>query len=302
LTTTGSFTLGATFPRQILAHSQTLAIESPAGSIVGTLNGPGKLGDAFCSTMAEPDSPNVVALATFPYEVMITTEDGRQYRDRGTADQEASASGGAFFVAYDNFVSDLERPEAVDEDDDGVNDGLDNCLGTANSDQGDQDGDAEGDACDSDVDGDGVDNSADNCPLVANLGQADFDSNGIGDACDPTFSSSGTVSGSGVIVVGGQSLAFSVNVRSLGGTVTGGCSIASRSVTIKCVTLTDFRRSAGKALVTGRATFNGRPTPITLTIDDKANPNGAGKDSFVADTGTNSYGGTVTVGNVQVGS
>jgi MYXO-CTERM domain-containing protein len=69
--------------------------------------------------------------------------------------------------------------ELVDDDADGVDDALDNCLGVANPDQANSDGDASvapphplGDACD-------------NCPCVANGSQYDQDGNGIGNACDP---------------------------------------------------------------------------------------------------------------------
>jgi len=57
-----------------------------------------------------------------------------------------------------------------DRDGDGIVNGVDNCLLTANPLQEDADTDAVGDACD-------------NCPLVANPGQEDSDFNGVGDAC-----------------------------------------------------------------------------------------------------------------------
>ena len=60
----------------------------------------------------------------------------------------------------------------LEEDEDGVCDLMDNCLGTFNPDQADADGDGHGDACD-------------NCPARGNRGQEDEDGDGVGDACDP---------------------------------------------------------------------------------------------------------------------
>src|SRR5690348_955014 len=60
----------------------------------------------------------------------------------------------------------------VDLDGDGIDDGVDNCLGIANPTQSDVDGDQIGDACDI-------------CPLVFDGAQVDTDLDGIGDVCDP---------------------------------------------------------------------------------------------------------------------
>ena len=72
----------------------------------------------------------------------------------------------------------------ADLDGDSVTNLVDNCPSVANTTQGNVDGDGAGDACDDDLDGDGTDNGPDNCPLIANGGQEDADDDGIGDACE----------------------------------------------------------------------------------------------------------------------
>ncbi|THB70239.1 MAG: hypothetical protein D6B28_09695, partial [Gammaproteobacteria bacterium] len=84
-----------------------------------------------------------------------------------------------------------------DQDNDGIEDGNDNCILVANSNQLDSDGDLVGDACDvcpndatdscnedKDADNDGIEDDLDNCPAVKNADQLDSDGDSVGDACD----------------------------------------------------------------------------------------------------------------------
>lgn len=82
----------------------------------------------------------------------------------------------------------------TDDDGDGINDCLDNCLTTSNPTQDNADGDGIGDACDNCVtvangnqvnsDADTYGDACDNCPTVTNETQADADGDNAGDACD----------------------------------------------------------------------------------------------------------------------
>jgi len=109
----------------------------------------------------------------------------------------------------------IDDPYYLDEDSDGVIDGIDNCENMYNPDQEDADSDLVGDSCDncivqynpfqedddsdgsgdscdvcpgfddsSDYDDDLVPDSCDNCPYRYNPSQADSNFDGIGDACD----------------------------------------------------------------------------------------------------------------------
>ncbi len=77
---------------------------------------------------------------------------------------------------------------AIDQDGDGVDDNLDNCILTANAGQQDTDGDGFGNACDADFNGNGIVDPADFSVIKAALGtpspDQDLNSNGIVDPAD----------------------------------------------------------------------------------------------------------------------
>lgn len=123
----------------------------------------------------------------------------------------------------------------VDDDSDGIENAVDNCIAVVNPDQADSDADRMGDACDNcvlegnflqldrDVDGvgdtcdncldltnsdqansdtDRRGNVCDNCPTVANMSQIDSDGDGIGDACEGLPLDAGQVDGGTLIDAG----------------------------------------------------------------------------------------------------
>ena len=123
----------------------------------------------------------------------VTTDPGDQYLNDIQGNQIAyvdQRSGNE-----DIYVATLEFA-CIDEDDDGVCDFEDNCLGVSNPDQSDLDNDGQGDSCDLDPDGDGISSFFDNCRLVANADQRDTDHDGLGNICDPDFDNNRIVNAS----------------------------------------------------------------------------------------------------------
>jgi MYXO-CTERM domain-containing protein len=141
------------------------------------------------------------------------------FGDCGTPEQSGGGGGGGGSVLVNNTDLGDTYQFADDYDDDGVEDGTDNCprvsnieqadgdgdevgdacdncLGAANPDQSDIDGNGEGDVCDDDRDGDGVADASDNCvsipnPVGTSGDQADLDADGEGDACDDDIDGDG---------------------------------------------------------------------------------------------------------------
>lgn len=84
--------------------------------------------------------------------------------------------GGIFMIRWKNFfagiflilvlsISGAGWSQAVDDDGDGIINGMDNCITTPNASQTDTDADELGNACDTDDDGDGFPDSQDPYPL-----------------------------------------------------------------------------------------------------------------------------------------
>ncbi len=78
-------------------------------------------------------------------------------------------------IGLSEYIARPVRQEDIDLDDDGVADGIDNCLDDYNPDQADNDGDGIGDACD----GCPTDNSK-TLPGICGCGNTDTDSDGDG--------------------------------------------------------------------------------------------------------------------------
>ncbi len=158
-----------------LAATPLLAQAPPSGECTGDSN------DPACGA---PEQTGGGGCGCGGGSILIAfTDQGDSYQYADDFDDDGVEDG------QDNCPFDF-NPDQADGDGDGFGDACDFCPSTAALEvdgvaiQRDTDADGEGDECDADADGDGVDNTADNCPSVINPGQADTDGDGDGDACD----------------------------------------------------------------------------------------------------------------------
>ncbi|WP_437669507.1 DNRLRE domain-containing protein [Sorangium sp. So ce131] len=114
-------------------------------------------------------SAAAVDLVDGPLPVVCVPPPGSVFTTGGTTVvcSAADAQGNAATASFD-----VEVYAFVDDDGDGLSEGVDNCPAAANASQADVDADGVGDACD-------------NCAIDANPDQGDIDGNGVGNACDP---------------------------------------------------------------------------------------------------------------------
>ena len=143
------------------------------------------------TTFADPDGDQIQSACDNCPAVFNTTQADDDSDGVGTACDNCPAVANANQANLDGDnlgdVCDLDRdgdglsndselqngsdPDNGDTDNDGSNDGTDNCRLVSNASQADVDGDGPGDACD-------------NCPTIANPLQLDRDRDGLGDDCD----------------------------------------------------------------------------------------------------------------------
>jgi hypothetical protein len=148
---------------------------------------PGMTGD-FCSVSCESD-------ADCPSSFSCNATFGQCFPEDGVCEivMPTDEDNDGIDDSEDNCLG-LANPSQADQDEDGYGDACDVCPNDADPDQADSDEDGIGDACDycpelisenTDSDFDGYGDECDNCPSVSNPDQADENGDGYGDLCQP---------------------------------------------------------------------------------------------------------------------
>ena len=123
--------------------------------------------------------------------LLENTDEGPTYQYADDYDEDGFEDG------YDNCPF-TQNKSQLDSDGDTVGDACDNCSDKPNKDQKDSEADGQGDVCDDDADNDGVKDKnllpgekMDNCPINSNADQNNMDGDPMGDACDDDIDGDG---------------------------------------------------------------------------------------------------------------
>ncbi|MBT8318238.1 MAG: T9SS type A sorting domain-containing protein [Lutibacter sp.] len=154
----------------------TLTLISPKGTSVILVASRTDDGDNYTSTTFDSDAENQISDGTAPYSGVFLPQGNLAIfngeESFGDWTLKVVDSGPADVGQIDNWsieICGVVLPS--DNDNDGIDNAIDNCIDTPNADQADSDGDGIGDVCDTtpngDDDNDGVDNLIDLCPNSA---------------------------------------------------------------------------------------------------------------------------------------
>ncbi|WP_456378932.1 reprolysin-like metallopeptidase, partial [Lutibacter sp.] len=150
-----------------------LTLISPSGTPVVLVASRDDDGNNYTNTVFDSDGVNSISSGSAPYTgVFLPQENLANFNNEesfGDWTLKVVDGGPADIGQIDSWsieICGVNLP--ADNDNDGIDNAVDNCINTANADQLDTDGDGIGDVCDDtptgDDDNDGVDNAIDACP------------------------------------------------------------------------------------------------------------------------------------------